>query len=85
MSYAKAMKHCHNHRKDRYYQQCGCGYSLNDWAYCVIDSETKERLSEDCKTRKEADSAYWTLRNQFPTRYFEIVDVHKGRPIIYSA
>lgn len=23
MSYAKAMAHCHNHRKDRFYQQCG--------------------------------------------------------------
>ena len=43
MSYAKTMKHFHNHRKDRYYQQCG--FSMNETSiksYAAIAEETAE-------------------------------------------
>lgn len=85
MSYVQAMKHCTSHRKDRFYQQCsGDIYSSKEWAYCVIDTITKERLSEDFKTQKEADSAYWKLFLQNLTHPIKVVDVCNGRPIIYN-
>lgn len=83
MSYSQAMKHSRNHRKDKYYQQCGLGYASKEWAYCVIDSETKEIISDICKTRKEADCVKCELQKRFLNKYMEIVDVCNGRPIIY--
>ena len=39
MSYKKAMKHTKNHRKDRYYQQCGFSFSTPEKSYVAVAEE----------------------------------------------
>ena len=39
MSYEKAIKHTKNHRKDRYYQQCGFSVSTPEKSYAAVAEE----------------------------------------------
>lgn len=83
MSYKQAMKHWHNHRKDRFYQQCSCDiYSSKEWTFAIIDSETKEIISNEFKTKKEAEHAEHELHKLYPKIFTHIIDVCGGRPII---
>lgn len=80
MCYAQAMKHSRNHRKDRFYQQCSGGiYSAKEWTFAIVDSETKEILSNGYKTKNEAQQA----QLHYADKYTQIVDVCNGRAIIY--
>ena len=42
MSYEKAMKHSHNHHKDRFYQQCGFSFRESVRSYAAVAEDTAE-------------------------------------------
>ncbi len=78
MSFAQAMKHWGNHRKDRFRQQCGFhfnGTGIKSGAalveetaegYYVADYETREKLSEMFIEYNDSVDAYEEIEKQRP-------------------
>lgn len=78
MSYSKALKHWHNHRKDRFYQQCGFTFQDNGIksyaaiaeetaaSYYVFDCATELKLTKNIIEWDDAVKAYYSLLPSYP-------------------
>ena len=80
MSYSQAMSHCRNHKKDRYYQQCGFSMSSDEKVesaatiskrlgapWYIGNKFTGERLSEDFAYEDRAWDAIIAMEKDNPT------------------
>ena len=65
MSYAQAMKHSRNHRKDRFYQQCSFNTSGIQWKPAREPRVSAARLHRDrLALRRALARTAWTARRE---------------------